>query len=188
MRALILTVFLGALVFKFYTVYKDTIPKPGYANKNNYADKVKKTVLDDASIYIKDLVFNGLQGSKLPYKIESSSALQMSDQVFDLSLINATYSITEFQELKILANKGIVDRNKRILSLQDQVKITSSDYSLSTKNLEMDFDKSYIQAKNGVDFRSAKTNIHSDKCKLFNNSQNLKCHGSVEANIIFNGF
>ena len=72
--------------------------------------------------------------------------------------------------------------------LHDGVNVVGESYNLTAKKLEMDFDKSYIWAEEGVKINYDNSNIKSNECVIFSNSKNIRCDGNVQANISFNDF
>jgi len=183
MRALILSIFFGFLLFKMY----------GYA-RVDIGSKVQENAVQNSSIMpdisslnVQGFVLSQSRDSRVVYKIESSLAKKIQENVFSLDQVNAIYNLDLKNQVRILAEKGMVDQNKKIMFLQDRVNLFGEGYRLTTQKLEMDFDKSYIHVEDGVSVNYLDSQIQSDECIIFNNSKNIRCNGNIQANINFNG-
>lgn len=195
MRKLVLIILFGALIIKLITLSNQPINSSGPSknvtkqnSSNKHLNEVRKNIFEDSSININDLVLTGFDNNHLLYKLQSSKAFQVSESCFELNLVKILYDIDKNQQLKISAVKGIIDQKNGFISLEDKIHITTDKYILDAGKLEIGFDKSYLDAKGNVKFRYDKSQISSNECKLFNNSQYLKCHGAVEANINLDDF
>lgn len=178
MRIILLTICFIFLSYRVSYYIKGQITSPV---------QVTSGATNTAKLNIDNMVLRGKDNRSFEYCVMAAQASRVEDDVFNLVDLNVKY-FNQDGEINLSAEHGLINQTKQFLKLEDWVKLQYGQYLLTSKKMELDFNRSIVYASGGVQLKNSDSLISSSKCILLNNPKDIVCKGNVQINLRFGGF
>ena len=138
-------------------------------------------------IRIFDTIFEGVNKNHQPYKISASTAVKISEHVYDLKKVLAIYNFAG-DMLNISSQDANIDDDSKIVVLENNVEIRVNNMGLYSKKIRIDIVNNKIFSDEKVTIKYDGLRLEADNLSLDANNNIVMLEGNVIAKININDF
>lgn len=168
-------VILLSIILLFYNINIKNSPSKNLDNDQN------------TKVSIKDSILEGADKKGKTYVITSKSVAKKEDDLYHLIVLSGIYNLGKLG-LEIVASKGIMNDQNKILFLNEDIKIDYGDYKATTEKLEVNLDDMSAKNNDGVEILYQHSHTHADAFELDTNDSTMHLHGNVKTYINLSDF
>ena len=174
-----------ALVAILITLYIQKLPVEDESYYES-SDKKTKKLSKGYSLNIKKSVFEGTSEDSSLYTIIVQNISRNESNEHLMTAINGKYTLPS-GEITIKADRGILDKQKNLITLNDNVKILFNDMLFNSSYVVIDLGTKDVKSNSEVEVTFKKSKIRADKFKTQDSATTIKFEGNVNSIFDLNG-
>ena len=176
---------LGILIW-FYHLFSNINPIGRLQNSiSNYGENINPK--KEYEVVVENSLFKGLSKDLEPYEIYSKYAYKSVDNKYRLDQINANYKLSK-QNLLIFAKEGLIDDDKKLLVLKNNIELILDELKIYSSELNIDLISKDTNSRSGVKLKYKNSIVDADSFNSEENNQSLNFKGHVKTKLNFADF
>ncbi len=155
--------------------------------QEDLADRSSKSVQPnlskDYNLTINRSTFKGVSKDLVPYIISADTVSKDLEDNYTLNMIAGEYLI-ENGNLTIAANSGTMDKDTKVITLEDNVRVTLNNLIFNSQKIKLNLKNQEAYSDDNVEVHFNKSSIKANSFKTKDANNIIEFNGNVESEFI----